>query len=155
MDEDALYLMMLNPENPLDIKAVVFAAIIIGAVGAVMDIATDIASALAEIKVQAPDISRTQIIKSGFTIGRDIIGTMSNTLILAYIGSSLSCTLLMVAGNPSLLLLFNTEMIVVELLQTIAGSFGMLLTIPLTSVVCGVLYGSKGDKGRRIYKDME
>ncbi|MBQ6897043.1 MAG: YibE/F family protein [Oscillospiraceae bacterium] len=155
VDEDALYLMMLNPENPLDIKAVVFAAIIIGAVGAVMDIATDIASALAEIKVQAPDISRTQIIKSGFTIGRDIIGTMSNTLILAYIGSSLSCTLLMVAGNPSLLLLFNTEMIVVELLQTIAGSFGMLLTIPLTSVVCGVLYGSKGDKGRRIYKDME
>ena len=140
VDEDALYLMMLNPENPLDIKAVVFAAIIIGAVGAVMDVAMDIASALAELKAQVEDISATQLIKSGFTIGRDIIGTMSNTLILAYIGSCLSCTLLMVAGNPSLMLLFNTEMIVVELLQTIAGSFGMLLTIPLTSVVCGVLY---------------
>jgi len=153
VDEDALYLMMLNPENPLDIKAVVFAAIIIGAVGAVMDVAMDIASALAELKSQVPDISATQIVKSGFTIGRDIIGTMANTLILAYIGSSLSCTLLMVAGNPSLLLLFNTEMIVVELLQTIAGSFGMLLTIPLTSVVCGVLYGSKNDD-KKVYKDM-
>lgn len=150
VDEDALYLMMLNPENPLDIKAVVFAAIIIGAVGAVMDVAMDIASALAELKSQVGDISRTQIIKSGFTIGRDIIGTMSNTLILAYIGSCLSCTLLMVAGNPSLLLLFNTEMIVVELLQTIAGSFGMLLTIPLTSVVCGVLYGGRGEDENRI-----
>lgn len=150
VDEDALYLMMLNPENPLDIKAVVFAAIIIGAVGAVMDVAMDIASALAELKSQVGDISRTQIIKSGFTIGRDIIGTMSNTLILAYIGSCLSCTLLMVAGNPSLLLLFNTEMIVVELLQTIAGSFGMLLTIPLTSVVCGVLYGGNGEDENRI-----
>ena len=149
VDEDALYLMMLNPENPLDIKAVVFAAIIIGAVGAVMDVAMDISSALAELKAQAPDISRSQIVKSGFTIGRDIIGTMSNTLILAYIGSSLSCTLLMVAGSPSLLLLFNTEMIVVELLQTIAGSFGMLLTIPLTSFVCGALYGS-GDKGGKV-----
>ena len=128
----------------------VFAAIIIGAVGAVMDVAMDIASALAELKSQVGDISRTQIIKSGFTIGRDIIGTMSNTLILAYIGSCLSCTLLMVAGNPSLLLLFNTEMIVVELLQTIAGSFGMLLTIPLTSVVCGVLYGGRGEDENRI-----
>ena len=155
VDEDALYLMMLNPENPLDIKAVVFAAIIIGAVGAVMDVAMDISSALAELKSQVPDISTAQIVKSGFTIGRDIIGTMSNTLILAYIGSSLSCTLLMVAGNPSLLLLFNTEMIVVELLQTIAGSFGMLLTIPLTSVVCGVLYGSEGGKeARQVYKNM-
>ncbi|MBQ9845509.1 MAG: YibE/F family protein [Oscillospiraceae bacterium] len=155
VDEDALYLMMLNPENPLDIKAVVFAAIIIGAVGAVMDVAMDISSALAEIKSQVPDISRTQIIKSGFTIGRDIIGTMSNTLILAYIGSSLSCTLLMVAGNPSLLLLFNTEMIVVELLQTIAGSFGMLLTIPLTSIVCGVLYGGNPEsENKKVYRDM-
>ena len=151
VDEDALYLMMLNPENPLDIKAVVFAAIIIGAVGAVMDVAIDIASALAELKAQVEDISATQIVKSGFTIGRDIIGTMSNTLILAYIGSCLSCTLLIVAGNPSLLLLFNTEMIVVELLQTIAGSFGMLLTIPLTSVVCGLLYaGKSGEKADKI-----
>ena len=155
VDEDALYLMMLNPENPLDIKAVVFAAIIIGAVGAVMDVAMDISSALAELKSQVPDISTAQIVKSGFTIGRDIIGTMSNTLILAYIGSSLSCTLLMVAGNPSLLLLFNTEMIVVELLQTIAGSFGMLLTIPLTSVVCGVLYGSEGkNEDKKVYRNM-
>ncbi len=153
VDEDALYLMMLNPENPLDIKAVVFAAIIIGAVGAVMDVAMDIASALAELKSQVPDISATQIVKSGFTIGRDIIGTMANTLILAYIGSCLSCTLLMVAGNPSLLLLFNTEMIVVELLQTIAGSFGMLLTIPLTSVVCGVLYDSKDEDSKKVYRE--
>jgi len=53
-----------------------------------------------------------------------------------------------------LLLLFNTEMIVVELLQTIAGSFGMLLTIPLTSVVCGVLYGSKNEDSKKVYRDM-
>ncbi len=142
-DENSLYLLMLDSENPISIKAVIFAAIIIGAVGAVMDVAMDISSALAEIKSQVPDISRGRIIKSGISIGRDIIGTMSNTLILAYIGSSLAVTLLMVAGQPSLLYLFNTEMIVVELLQAIAGSFGMLLTIPLTSVVCGVLYTRK------------
>lgn len=148
VDEDALYLLMLDPEHPISIKAVVFAAIIIGAVGAVMDVAMDIASALSEIKAQVPDITTMQMVKSGFAIGRDIIGTMANTLLLAYIGSSLSVTLLLVAGNPSLLYLFNTEMIVVELLQAIAGSFGMLMTIPLTSFVCGFLYTDKnnGDK---------
>ena len=143
VDENALYLLMLDAEHPISIKAVVFAAIIIGAVGAVMDVAMDIASALNEIREQVPDITKMQMVKSGFTIGRDIIGTMANTLILAYIGSSLSVTLLMAAGNPSLLYLFNTEMIVVELLQAIAGSFGMLMTIPLTSFVCGVLYTGK------------
>ena len=152
VDEDALYLLMLDPEHPISIKAVVFAAIIIGAVGAVMDVAMDIASALGEIKSQVPDITTMQMVKSGFAIGRDIIGTMANTLILAYIGSSLSVTLLLVAGNPSLLYLFNTEMIVVELLQAIAGSFGMLMTIPLTSFVCGILYTDKnGDK--KVYKE--
>lgn len=143
VNEDALYLMMLDPENSIDIKAIIFAAIIIGAVGAVMDVAMDISSALSELKIQVPDIGRSQLIKSGFTIGRDIMGTMANTLILAYIGSSLSTTLLLVAYNSSPLLLFNTEMIVVELLQAVAGSFGILLTIPLTSVVCAVLYSDK------------
>ena len=66
-----------------------------------------------------------------------------NTLILAYIGSSLSTTLLLVAYNSQTVLLFNTEMIVMELLNAVAGSFGILLTIPLTSVVCGVLYDKK------------
>lgn len=143
VSEDSMYLMMLNTDNPVDIKAIIFASIVLGAVGAVMDVAMDISSALAEIKSQIPDIDRKQLIKSGFAIGRDVMGTMSNTLILAYIGSSLATTLLLVAYNSSTLLLFNTEMIVVELLQAIAGSFGILLSIPLTSFVCGVLYADK------------
>jgi len=143
VSEDSMYLMMLNTENPVDIKAIIFASIILGAVGAVMDVAMDISSALSELKIQVPDISRSQLIKSGFAIGRDVMGTMANTLILAYIGSSLSTTLLLVAYNSSPLLLFNTEMIIVELLQAIAGSFGILLSIPLTSLVCGVLYADK------------
>ena len=143
VSEDSMYLMMLNTENPVDIKAIIFASIILGAVGAVMDVAMDISSALSELKSQVPDITGSQLVKSGFAIGRDVMGTMSNTLILAYIGSSLATTLLLVAYNSSTLLLFNTEMIVVELLQAIAGSFGILLTIPLTSFACGALYADK------------
>ncbi len=139
--EDSMYLLFLNNENPIDLRAIIFAAIILGAVGAIMDVSMSLSSSLAEMKEQVGDMSAAQITKSGMVVGRDIMGTMANTLILAYIGSSLSVTLLLAAYNSSTpLLLFNTEMILVELLQAVAGSLGILLTIPLTSVVCGILY---------------
>ena len=84
-----------------------------------------------------------ELFRSGMTIGRDIMGTMANTLILAYIGSSLSVVLLMVANESSLLSLFNREMIVEEILQALAGSFGILFTIPLTSLFAAWLYTKK------------
>ncbi len=143
VNEDSMYLLMLNMDEPVDIKAIIFGSIIIGAVGAIMDVSMSISSALAELKEQAPNLTRKQLISSGFVIGRDILGTMANTLILAYIGSSLSVTLLLFAYNSSTLLLFNTEMIIVELLQAIAGSFGILLTIPITSIICGFLYSKE------------
>lgn len=150
--EDSMYLLFLNNENPIDLKAVIFAAIIFGAVGAVMDVAMSLSSSLAELKEQAGHMTGKQIAKSGMVIGRDIMGTMADTLILAYIGSSLSVTLLLAAYNSATpLLLFNTEMILVELLQAVAGSLGILLTIPLTSIVCGFLYRSDSNEGKKTY----
>ena len=73
-------------------------------------------------------------------IGRDIMGTMANTLVLAYIGSALSVTLLLIAYNSSMQALLNREMIIVEILNALAGSIGILLTIPLTSFICALLY---------------
>ena len=68
---------------------------------------------------------------------------MTNTLILAYIGSSLSEVLLLTASNNSLSRVLNLEMIVVEILQALVGSIGLLTTIPLTSAVCALLYHQK------------
>ena len=151
--EDSMYLLFLNNENPIDLKAIVFAAIILGAVGAIMDVSMSLSSSLAEMKEQVGDMSAAQITRSGMVVGRDIMGTMANTLILAYIGSSLSVTLLLAAYNSSTpLLLFNSEMILVELLQAVAGSMGILLTIPLTSIVCGILYASKDTNDKKKYK---
>jgi len=145
--EDSMYLLFLNPENPIDLRAIIFAGIVLGAVGAIMDVSMSLSSSLAEMKEQAGSMTAAQITRSGMVVGRDIMGTMANTLILAYIGSSLSVTLLLAAYNSSTpLLLFNTEMILVELLQAVAGSLGILLTIPLTSVVCGILYRSDDEK---------
>ena len=137
-DENAIYLQQLN--SSIDLKAIIFGGILIGALGAIMDVSIDIASSLSEVadKMEKPDF-RT-IVKSGFNIGKDIMGTMTNTLILAYIGSSLSTVLLLTASSHSISYLFNLEMIAVEILQAIVGSIGILTTIPLTSVIAATLY---------------
>lgn len=83
---------------------------------------------------------------SGITIGRDMMGTMANTLVLAYIGSSFSTTLLLVSYSDSLTELMNREVIIVEILQALVGSFGILLTIPLASIVCACLYTGRLEK---------
>ena len=84
-----------------------------------------------------------ELYKSGIRIGRDIMGTMANTLVLAYAGSSLCSTLLNITYSSSLLELMNREGVAVELIQSLVGSMAILLTIPLTSIVCAVLYTGK------------
>ncbi|MDW7662209.1 MAG: YibE/F family protein [Bacillota bacterium] len=143
VNEESAYLLMLNPENPIDLKGVFFGAILIGAMGAIMDVAMSISSSLHEIMETSNTIGMKKLIKSGMTIGRDIMGTMSNTLILAYIGSSLSIVLLLITYNPSLLDLLNREIVVIEILQALAGSLGILFTIPLTAMASGILYTRK------------
>jgi len=140
VNDDTLYLKLLDLPNPIDLNGIVFAAIIIGAVGAIMDVAMDIASSLYEMQQNQPEITAKQMVRSGFNIGRDVMGTMANTLVLAYIGSSLCTTLLFVAYNVSSIQLFNMELIVTDFMQAIVGSIGILLAIPLTSFICAVVY---------------
>ena len=82
--------------------------------------------------------------QTGQNIIRDIMGTMSNTYILAYIGGFMCSVLLMVAYNSSMLDLFNREIIVVECLQALIGSLGILMTLPFTSFICAVLFRGDG-----------
>mgnify|MGYP002409945776 CR=1 FL=1 len=140
IDQDSYFLLTLDTAEPVNLKAIVFAAITIGAMGAILDIAVDIAAALSEVHRHASERSLGQTIKSGITIGQDIVGSMANTLILAYIGSSLSLILLLLIHSGSPADLLNSELIIVEVLQALAGSIGILFTIPLTSVSCGILY---------------
>jgi len=143
---DAETLSLLHLPNPIDIRAIIFAGVILGAVGAIMDVAMSISSSLWELRESGGVCDFGGIVKSGINIGKDILGTMLNTLILAYIGSSLSLLLLINVHTTSLMELFSMEMIIVEFLRALVGSFGMLLTIPLTAGVCGWLYASLADK---------
>lgn len=138
--QEAIYLADLGTRNPVDLKAIVFAGILIGAVGAVMDVAMSLASALWELRETAAAPSFGMLLKSGMNIGRDMMSTMANTLVLAYIGSSLSTVLLLVAYASSLDGLFNREMIITEVLQAVIGSMAILLAIPLTSLIASAVY---------------
>jgi len=140
LDRDHGFLASTVMEHPLDLRAVIFAGVTIGILGAVMDVALSIASSLWEVKEVGGHFRFGDIFKSGLNIGRDIVGTMLNTLILAYIGSSLAMILLIATSDVSFLSLFNWEMVLVELLRALIGSFGLLFTVPLTAGICGWLY---------------
>ena len=140
VDTDSGMLISINPENPIDLIAVMWASVIIGSLGAIMDIAMTIASALQEVSEHMHVKNFKRLFDSGMNIGRDAVGTMTNTLILAYIGSALTTVLLLVSSNKNILLLFNLEMIAMEILQGVVGSIGILLAIPLTSVISAYLY---------------
>ena len=146
IDEHSYYLTLLDTEVPINLTAIVFAAIVIGAVGAIMDVAMDLSSSLYELSEHVPDITFGSLCKSGMAISRDIMGTMANTLVLAYIGSSLSCIMILLTYSTSAMDLMNREVIIVELLQAIIGSLAILLTAPCTVVTCGVLYLKHGKK---------
>ncbi|MBR4726525.1 MAG: YibE/F family protein [Clostridia bacterium] len=147
LEEESIYLLTLRPDDPIDLKAIIFAMIIVGAVGAVMDVSMSISSSLYELRKKSPHIKPGELMRSGFTIGRDMMGTMANTLVLAYIGSSLTCVLLLVANNADLNQVINKEVIIADILQALAGSLGMLLTLPLTSAVCAALYYNEKKEG--------
>ena len=133
LDDDSLYVYLMNPDKPIDLNAILFSANIIGALGATMDVSMSISSSLFELKEKAPNLSFKEVFYSGIKIGQDIMGTMANTLVLAYIGSSLSTVLLFVSYQSSLLQLLNREIIIAELLQALSGSVGILLTIPIST----------------------
>ena len=147
LDEDSMYLLYINEKRPIDLKAVIFAAILIGAIGAIMDVAMSISSSLSEISRKNRSASFHDIFRSGMEIGRDVMGTMTNTLILAYIGGSLSVVLLLMTYNTSLLQVLNREMVVVDILQALVGSFGILFAIPFTSFVCAAFYSKNQNDG--------
>ncbi len=144
VDED--YVLLTLMDTPVDLKAIVWGGVLIGSLGAVMDIAMSIASAMKELNDTMRDKSFGRMLRSGMNIGRDAIGTMTNTLILAYIGGALATVLLLVAYNKNILYLFNMEMIIAELLSAIVGSMGILAAVPATALFSAYVYNKKKDK---------
>ena len=144
--EEAGMLMHIPQGIQFDFRSLLFSGIIIGTLGAVMDVAMSISSSMYELKEISPDMDHKSLIKSGLNIGRDIMGTMSNTLILAYTGSSIPLLLLFMSYNTSISKIFNLDLIATEVVRALVGSIGLVVAIPITAVCAGLIFKTKQEK---------
>lgn len=141
-DESAM-LLYLPGEVDLNLQGILFAGIVIGTLGAVMDVSMSISSSMHEIKSIKPDITIKELMESGMNVGRDIMGTMTNTLILAYTGASLPILMIFTAYNSTMTDVLNLDVIATEIIRAITGSIGIVLTIPITAVIAGIFLGRR------------
>ena len=133
--------MLWMSRNDLNFSGILAAAVIIGALGAVMDVGMSIASSITELKKVNNDLTPKELVKSGMNVGKDIMGTMANTLILAYIGGAFSLVLL--AAKAPFVKLINLNSIATEITSAITGSIGIVLCVPITAVIAAYLIGSR------------
>lgn len=165
-NEDAQLLAYIPQHMNIDYRGLLFAGIIIGALGAVMDVAMSVASAMWELTRVQPAIALKALVKSGMNIGKDTMGTMANTLILAYAGGAIHIMLLLMAFKVPLLEIVNMDFMASEIIRAIAGSIGLVCAIPLTVTLSGMFHpktktrvsagrsrrsGQRSAKGKRGY----
>ena len=133
-------LMTLWNTNRIQVGGLLFSGLLISCLGAVMDVAMSISSAIDEIYKQNTSLTRKELFKAGMRVGRDMMGTDSNTLILAFAGSSVSTLLLDYAYDLPYQQIINSNNIGIAIMQGLAGSFGIVLSVPLTVLICTVLF---------------
>ena len=133
--QENIFLYSIRPD--LNFKGILSASMIIAALGALMDTAVSIASTINEIHETDTELGVVQLFKSGMNVGRDVIGTMSNTLILVYLGASLPLVLL--ANNIDLQKFFNLNHVATEILSAIIGSIAILACVPITAIIAAYL----------------
>lgn len=138
MDEAEALLLVMSDTN-LKLDGLFLSGILIATIGAVMDIAMSVASAMDEIKIKKPEISLKELFFSGMKIGRDATGTMANTLVLAFAGTSLNMMLLIYSYDVSYNQLMNTDFIVIEVVRGIAGSMGIIMTVPSVALLTAII----------------
>ena len=128
---------------PVRVHGILTAGILIASLGAVMDVAMSLSSAIAELKAVNPNLTRRDLLRSGMNVGRDMVGTMTNTLILAFVGTSLVTVIRLWAQGPTWRMLLTSAYFAVELISAISSSIGVVLAVPLTALIASALYGRK------------
>ena len=128
-------------DYPIRLRGLFVSGIIISALGAVMDVAMSISSSVNELKTVNPDMGFRALFKSGMHIGHDAVGTMTNTLILAFTGGALAEFLTLRYINYDVKALFSSDEITHEIITGISGSVGLILAVPLTALIAAALCG--------------
>lgn len=127
--------------TPIGLRGLLAAGVILSSLGAVMDVAMSLSSALAEVRAADPTMGFKALFRSGMNIGRDMVGTMTNTLILAFLGSGLVLTLYLYSLGLSPHMLMSSAYLSWELVGGISSSVGVILSVPITAAIASRMYG--------------
>lgn len=125
------------------IGELLYAGILISALGAIMDVAMSVSSAVHEIHAHAPEPSAKELYLAGIHVGRDMMSTMSNTLILAFTGSSINTLVFIYAYQYDVRQIINMYSIGIEIIQGISATMGVILTVPASAVISAALLKRK------------
>lgn len=127
----------------LNLTQIFMASVFVGASGSVMDLSVDITSSVSEVVRNCPSISKKEAVKSGMVVARAAMGTMTTTLLLAYAGTCIAMFMTFMAQGTPLYNILNNNIVAAEIINTIAGSFGLAMTAPLTAFIAGNLLTKK------------
>ena len=125
--------------TPIGLRGLLVGGIVISALGAVMDVAMSIASAMTEVHTVAPTLSRRELFRSGMNIGRDMVGTMTNTLILAFLGSGFALIIYLYSLGLSAYQLISSAYLTIEVISSVSSSIGVILSVPLTALISAAI----------------
>lgn len=127
----------------MDVVNILYAGVLISSLGAVMDVSVSVVAALAEIHEKVPSLSSKELFASGMHVGHDMMGTMSNTLILAFTGSATGVLMTVYAYEMPYLQIIGYNSIIIEILCGLCGTIGVILTVPLQAFITAVALKSR------------
>ncbi len=136
--------MLYFMDRGIDMRGLLFAGIIIGSLGAITDIGMSVASAAAEIRRANPEITGNELFRGALNVGRDVMGTMANTLIMAYVGAAAPMLLLVMGYEMDWLKIINMDLIATEFVRGVAGSIGLVAAVPVTAFLARYLPAGRG-----------
>lgn len=137
--DNAEELLVIQGATGLSVRSLLIAGVLVSSLGAVMDVAVSLTAALMELVAVDPSVTAGQVMKSGFNIGKDMIGTMSNTLILAFAGTALNTMLVLTAYGVSRTQFISSDYLAIELAQGLCATIGVILTVPITTGICAAM----------------
>lgn len=130
------YAVLLASAAPhLSLEGILLASVMVGSIGAVLDVAVSVTATMSELFRYDPSIPLGRLWRAGLNVGGEVLGSMINTLILAYLGSSLPFAVLVALEGVDIVALLNDPHIAQEILRSVAGTVGLLLTVPITATV--------------------
>ena len=148
IDDVEPLLQLRQTGTPIGLRGLLVGGIVISALGAVMDVTMGIASSLSEVHAANPELSRRELFRSGMNIGRDMVGTMTNTLILAFLGSGFTLILYLYSLGLSPRQLLRSAYVSLEVVSGVASSVGVILSIPLTALITAEVFTREKKSGK-------